>query len=51
MELGPAYTYLRAIKELFDPEDLLNPGSLFDTDPICTHMDLTPMLHKQHGKE
>ena len=22
-----------------NPEDLLNPGSLFDTDPICTHMD------------
>jgi FAD/FMN-containing dehydrogenase len=39
MELGPAYTYLREIKKLFDPEDLLNPGSLFDTDPICTHMD------------
>ena len=41
MELGPAYTYLREIKELFDPEDLLNPGSLFDTDPICTHMDFS----------
>ena len=51
MELGPAYTYLREIKKLFDPEDLLNPGSLFDTDPICTHMDFSPMLHKQHGKE
>ena len=40
MELGPAYTYLREIKELFDPDDILNPGSLFDTAPICTHMDL-----------
>ncbi len=39
MELGPAYAYLREIKDLFDPEDILNPGSLFDTDPICTHMD------------
>jgi len=38
-ELGAAYTYLREIKELFDPEDLLNPGTLFDTAPICTHMD------------
>ncbi len=43
-ELGPAYIYLREIKALFDPEDLLNPGSLFDTEPITTHMDFTPML-------
>ena len=39
MELGSAYTYLREIKELFDPDDFLNPGVLFDTAPICTHMD------------
>ena len=45
MELGPAYTYLHEIKKLFDPGDLLNPGSLFDTDPICTHMDFSPMRH------
>jgi glycolate oxidase len=51
MELGPAYTYLRDIKQLFDPADILNPGSLFDTAPICTHMELTPMLHKKHRKE
>jgi FAD/FMN-containing dehydrogenase len=38
-ELGPAYTYLSEIKELFDPDDFLNPGALFDTAPICTHMD------------
>ena len=38
-ELGPAYTYLREIKALFDPDDILNPGSLFDTEPITTHMD------------
>jgi len=40
-ELGPAYAYLREIKNLFDPGDLLNPGALFVTDPICTHMDFT----------
>ncbi|MHC4459372.1 MAG: FAD-binding oxidoreductase, partial [Planctomycetota bacterium] len=39
MELGSAYAYLREIKELFDPDDFLNPGALFDTAPICTHMD------------
>ncbi len=38
-ELGPAYTYLREIKALFDPDDILNPGSLFDTEPITKHMD------------
>jgi len=38
-ELGPAFAYLREIKQLFDPDDLLNPGVLFDTEPICTHMD------------
>ena len=41
MELGPAYSYLREIKKLFDPDDLLNPGALFDTAPISTHMDFT----------
>ncbi len=40
-ELGPAFAYLREIKNLFDPADLLNPGALFATDPISTHMDFT----------
>ncbi len=40
-ELGPAFAYLRAIKQLFDPDDILNPGALFTTDPISTHMDFT----------
>lgn len=40
-ELGPAFSYLRQIKNLFDPADLLNPGALFATDPISTHMDFT----------
>ena len=40
-ELGPAFTYLREIKKLFDPDDLLNPGALFSTAPISTHMDFT----------
>ncbi len=40
-ELGPAFAYLREIKNLFDPDDLLNPGALFSTAPISTHMDFT----------
>ncbi len=39
-ELGSAYPYLKKIKDLFDPDDLLNPGTLFDTPPIYVHMDL-----------
>jgi len=40
-ELGPAFAYLQEIKQLFDPDDMLNPGTLFSTDPISTHMDFT----------
>jgi len=40
-ELGPAFAYLKEIKQLFDPDDILNPGALFSTDPISTHMDFT----------
>ncbi len=40
-ELGSAFAYLQEIKKLFDPDDILNPGTLFSQDPISTHMDLT----------
>lgn len=40
-ELGPAFKFLREIKRLFDPDDLLNPGVLFDTGPISRYMDLS----------
>jgi len=40
-ELGPAYRYLRRIKNLFDPDDMFNPGALFDTAPITSNMDFT----------
>jgi len=40
-ELGPAFAYLREIKQLFDPEDILNPDAMFVSDPISTHMDFT----------
>jgi FAD/FMN-containing dehydrogenase len=40
-ELGPAYVYLRKIKNLFDPDDMLNPGALFDPAPITTTMDFS----------
>jgi glycolate oxidase len=40
-ELGPAFIYLREIKQLFDPDDILNPDALFSQNPITTHMDFT----------
>jgi glycolate oxidase len=40
MELGDSFTYLRRIKDLFDPEDILNPNTLFNTASITEHMDL-----------
>lgn len=39
-ELGSAYRYTTAIKKLFDPDDLLNPGTVFNTAPIYENMVL-----------
>jgi len=39
-DLGPAYKYLKMIKDVFDPDDILNPGTVFDTAPIYVNMDL-----------
>lgn len=38
-ELGSAFKYTRMIKDLFDPDDLLNPGTVFNTAPIYVNMD------------
>jgi FAD/FMN-containing dehydrogenase len=40
-ELGPAFYYLKEIKQLFDSDDILNPGALFSKKPISTDMDFT----------
>lgn len=31
-EWGKVYSYLKRIKEIFDPEDVLNPGTMFNTE-------------------
>lgn len=41
MELSDSFRYLRDIKNLFDPEDLLNPNTLFNLAPITENMGLT----------
>lgn len=38
-ELGSAYKYMRMIKDLFDPDDILNPGTVFNAEPIYVNMD------------
>ena len=40
-ELCTAFAYLPEIKQLFDPDDILNPATLFSNDPISTHMDFS----------
>ncbi len=41
MELGESFHYLRDIKALFDPDDILNPHTVFDLAPITENMELT----------
>jgi FAD/FMN-containing dehydrogenase len=41
MELKEAFRYLKDVKTLFDPDDILNPNTIFDLDPITSHMDLS----------
>ncbi len=38
-----AYEIMRAIKRLFDPNNLLNPGVIFNDDPECYIHDIKPM--------
>jgi D-lactate dehydrogenase len=40
MELKEAFHYLRDVKTLFDPDDILNPKTIFNLDPITSHMEL-----------
>ncbi|MDD4609066.1 MAG: FAD-binding and (Fe-S)-binding domain-containing protein [Bacteroidaceae bacterium] len=38
-----AYTLMKAVKELFDPEQLLNPGVIFNDDPTCHIKNFKPL--------
>ena len=40
MELGDSFRYFREIKNLFDPDDILNPNTIFDLAPITSNMVL-----------
>ena len=41
-QYGPLYRVFREIKEMFDPENLLNPGKIISVDPHLTVKDLRP---------
>lgn len=38
-----AYGFMKAVKELFDPKGLLNPGVIFNEDPHCHLKHFKPM--------
>ncbi len=38
-----AFSVMRRIKELFDPRNILNPGVIFNEDPLCHVKDFKPL--------
>ena len=56
-----AYQLMKAIKQLFDPKGLLNPGVIFNDDPQChikcfkplplLHQEATPQHDTKHATE
>ena len=38
-----AFATMRALKELFDPKNILNPGVIFNDDPNCFVSDFKPL--------
>ncbi len=38
-----AFEIMKAVKELFDPEGILNPGVIFNDDPRCHLTDFKPL--------
>ncbi len=41
-QYGPLYDVFRQVKELFDPDNLLNPGKVINDDPHLTIRNLRP---------
>jgi D-lactate dehydrogenase len=46
-EWGDAFEIMKAVKKLFDPKGLLNPGVIFNDDPRChlQHFKPLPLTH------
>jgi Fe-S oxidoreductase len=41
-QYGPLYDVFRQVKQLFDPQNLLNPGKIINDDPHLTSANLRP---------
>ena len=39
MESKKMYAYMKKVKQVFDPKDILNPKVLFNLDPITKNLD------------
>ncbi|MDR3118454.1 MAG: FAD-binding oxidoreductase [Mediterranea sp.] len=39
----PAFDVMKAVKELFDPKNILNPGVIFNDDPMCHIKNFKPL--------
>ncbi|MDO5553628.1 MAG: FAD-binding and (Fe-S)-binding domain-containing protein [Planctomycetia bacterium] len=43
-EWGPAaFSFMKRIKKLFDPNNILNPGVIFNSDPSCFVKNMKPL--------
>jgi FAD/FMN-containing dehydrogenase/Fe-S oxidoreductase len=44
-QAGPLYEVLRQVKQIFDPQNVLNPGKIISEDPELMTRNLRPPLH------
>lgn len=47
-----AFAVMKAVKRLFDPKGLLNPGVIFNDDPLChiRHFKPLPLIHPEDSR-
>ena len=38
------YSLMKEVKHLFDPDNILNPGVIFNEDPKCHISNLKPLV-------
>lgn len=43
-----AYSYMKRVKQLLDPKNILNPGVIFNDDPECYIKNLKPLPVSNH---
>ena len=49
-QYGPLYRVMQLVKEIFDPQNLLNPGKILTDDPHQTAHDLRPLDPKPESE-